>query len=418
MSSPPLVIAFATIEYPPDRFSAGIGSYTKTIAQLLVDRGHRVHVVTRGSGAGSVSDEDGVIVHRLLPGRPELPDSLDAAGVARLVLFGFPGELAYRRNVVRTLHRLIREEGVQIVESSDHMAETLGFRQSRHPSVPFVVRVHTPLSFTEKIAPNIPEVARKAVELAERRLLRSATHLTAPSRVAADGILSELGIERDVVVYPNPPSFDLRPRAERADDAVRDESPVVLFVGRMNRHKGVDLLVQAIPAIVEAHPGTRFVFAGADNIPAAEHPTVGQYLLSLLPADLHGRITFTGHIQHEELERYYREATICVLPSRFEMFPYTCLEAMGFGKAIVGSDSGGMFEMLDGGDAGLLFTPPDVEELQDHVIRLLGDGRLRRDLGERARRRVEDVYGRERVVDQAEEFYRSAIADRNARGSS
>ena len=406
----PFTIALASIEYPPDRFSAGIGSYTRSLARLLTARGHRVHVVTRGSDRQYVTDEEGVTVHRLLPGRPELPESLGPASVARLLLGSLPAELEYRRNVVRTLRRLVREEGVDLIESADHMAETLGYDPREFTRVPFVVRLHTPLAVTEKYAPNIPEAARLGMRLLERRLLRKATHLTSPSASATRVIMAEMGLDRPVTCFPNPPSFSLPDEPPEPDE----DDATVLFVGRLNLHKGVDLLVQAIPGILEARPDARFVFAGADNISHGGFPSVSEYLLSLLPPNLHHAVTFTGHMQHEGLRDLYERATLCVFPSRFEAFGYTCLEAMGFGKAIVGSGNGGMAEMLAGGEAGLLFTPPDVAELRGQILHLLNDPALRRSLGERARRRAVEVYGEEAVMAQVEAFYRQAIAERRA----
>ncbi|HEX7004885.1 MAG TPA: glycosyltransferase family 4 protein [Trueperaceae bacterium] len=404
----PLTIALASIEYPPDRFSAGIGSYAKALARLLHERGHRVHVVTRGTDREELTEEEGVFVHRLLPGRPELPENLSPGPIVRLLARSLPAELAYRRKVVTTLTRLVRQEGVDLVEAADHMAETLGYDPTRFPKVPFVVRLHTPLAVTERLAPNIPETARLGIRLLERRLLRKATHLTSPSASATAVIMAEMGLDLPVATYPNPPSY----AAQARDPGVQEEPGMVLFVGRLNTLKGVDLLARAIPRVLEVRPDARFVFAGADNIPYGGFPSVSRYLLSLLPSRAHHAIAFTGHLLHDELRDLYPRATLCVFPSRFESFGYTCLEAMGFGKAIVGSNSGGMAEMLDGG-AGLLFTPPDVDELTEKILRLLNDPELRRDLGARARRRAAEAYGQEAVMDQVEEFYRRAIAERS-----
>jgi glycogen(starch) synthase len=404
----PLRIALATIEYRPDPFSAGIGSYTKALADLLTARGHSVHVVARGLQRDERVVEDGVTVHRLTPGRPELPESLGPRQLAGLLARGLPQELAYRRKVAATLTRLASEEDLDLIEVADHLAEPLGYSPSRFPRVPFIVRLHTPLAVTEKAAPNIPEVARLGMRALERRLLLKATHLAAPSAVAGELILAEMGVTRPVEIYPNPPTLPSEEKAGRQ----QEERGLVLFIGRINLLKGPQLLLKAIPGILAAMPHTRFVFLGADNIPYGGHRTTGEYLLSLLPAHLRDRVELPGHVPHEQVESFYRRAAIVVLPSLFEAFGYTCLEAMSFGKAIVGSASGGMFELLDGGNAGLLFSPPKVEELQSHAIRLLADAELRRRLGETARRRALEVYGRDRVMDQVEEFYRRAIAER------
>ncbi|MEX2540162.1 MAG: glycosyltransferase family 4 protein, partial [Trueperaceae bacterium] len=358
-----LRIAIATIEFPPDPFSAGIGSYTKSVAELLAARGHTVHVVARGLDEDEHSVEkgmeNGVNVHRITPGRPVLPNSLDAGAVAGLLGRALPSELRYRRKLVGTLSKLTADEGIDLIEVADHMAEAVAFPSRRFPRLPFVVRLHTPLALTERIDPNIPELARLGMRNLERRLLRKATHLSAPSKEAAEAILDELGLALPVTVYPNPPTL---PPAN-SEPASSEDPHTVLFIGRINRIKGPHLLVEAIPGILAAFPRTRFLFVGSDNVSAGDYPSGSAYLRSLLPERFHDRLEFTGHVPHHEVERYYRQASLCVLPSLFESFGYTCLEAMGLGKAIVGSTAGGMAEMLDHGQAGLLFTPPDVAEL-------------------------------------------------------
>jgi len=185
----------------------------------------------------------------------------------------------------------------------------------------------------------------------------------------------------------------------------------VLFVGRVVRWKGVDLLVRAVPKVLERHPEARFVFVGADNVGMEGSPTAEAYLRHLLPSRASRRLHFTGYLPHAEVAAYYKRATVCVFPSLFEAFGYTCLEAMTYSKAIVGSRHGGMCELLDEGRAGKLFTPPDVQGLADHLSTLLADPGLRTHLGEQARRRAQHFYGAETVLNDIEAFYRQALSD-------
>jgi glycogen(starch) synthase len=403
-----LRVALMTIEYPPDPLSAGIGSYTKTLADELAARGHVVHVVARGIERDERTQEGGVVVHRVTPVRPVLPETLGAAAAFGLVARGLPSELWYRWKVARTLTRLAEEEGIDLIEAPDHMAEALFYSPSRFPEIPFVVRLHTPLAYTEKVDPNVPEPVRLAMRALERRVLTKASHLSAPSRVAANAVLREMELDRKVTSYPNPPTLPV-PEGGGAEPS---EDRLVLFVGRINGMKGPQLLIQAVPGILKAVPDARFLFVGADNIPTEDHPSLGSYLLTQIPEAMRSRVEFVGHIPHGQLASYYRKATVCVFPSLFESFGYTCLEAMGFGKPIVGSANGGMYELLDGGNAGLLFTPPSVTELRSHIVKLLRDPDLRHRLGRNARRRALEVYSRDRVMDQVEEFYRDAVAER------
>ena len=405
-----LRLAFATIEYPPDPLSSGIGTYTQTVATQLAARGHRVFVVTRNHvNEESVTEEDGVTIYRLTPKRPTLPDNLGRAQLARLILSNAVDEVRYRRRLAKTLHTLAREEHLDLIEAADHFAEPNLYRPKRHPHVPFVVRLHTPMAFSETIDKNISEPVRRGVGWFERNLLERATYLSAPSERAAEAFLDLFGLERPVTVFPNPTSYDVR---ENSVSEQEGSEPNVLFVGRVTRWKGAHLLMQAVPAVLERVPSARFTIAGSAHVPTNGFPSTEAYLLSLVPGRYRSRVTFLGHVPHEQLTEHYERATVCVFPSLFEAFGYTCLEAMSLGKAVIGSRNGGMVDLLDGGKAGKLFTPPDVDELARHIVTLLQNETLRAELGARALARVQTHYTPEVVMAQTEAFYRRAVAER------
>ena len=84
---------------------------------------------------------------------------------------------------------------------------------------------------------------------------------------------------------------------------------------------------------------------------------------------------------------------------------------MSYGKAIVGSRNSGMQEMLDDGSAGLLYTPPDENELADHIIRILRNPELQNSLGAQAKQRALTVYNKDKIINETIAFYESAIAE-------
>ena len=404
-----LRLAFASIEYPPDPLSSGIGTYTQATATRLTKRGHKVFVVTRGyEETDTVTDENGVTVYRLTPTRPALPEQLGALQIARLAATSLAAEWRYRRKVARTLHGLVERERLDLIEAADHVAEPMFYRPERHPHVPLVVRLHTPLAFSETIDQNIPELARRVVGFLERRFLQKATHLSAPSRGAAEAFSDLFKLARPVAVFPNPTSYEVRTDAPRA---LQTDNSSVLFAGRVTRWKGAHLLMKAVPLVLEQVPDARFVLAGSAHVPTRGFPSTQAYLLSLVSEAHRGRVTFLGHVPHAALARHYERATLCVFPSLFEAFGYTCLEAMALGKAVIGSRNGGMADLLGGG-AGRLFTPPDVDELARHITQLLQAPSLSEEFGRRALERVQTHYAPDLVMTQTESFYRRAIFER------
>jgi glycogen synthase len=415
---PRLTIAFVTTDYPPDAVASGIGSYTRAAAEGLAERGHKVHVVSRRSGDDGREPEaamhDGpVVVHRLGPPRLHIPLRLDCGSLLTMLANGIVSERAFRRRLAAFVDDLVEREGVQLVEAADSAAEMVLYRPWRHAGVPFVVRLHGPTALLERFDRNIAAYARSGIGWLERRQMIRATHLTCPSATGAALVRTEMRLgRRDIVPYPNPPASPGLAADPGARPAV--DPNLIVFVGRVTRSKGVELLVRAFVELHERRPETRLAVVGPDCPTGNGFASTRSYLEHLLPPAHRPAVTFTGYLPPTGVADAFQRAAVCVFPSLFEVFGYTCLEAMTLGKAIVASDRGGMADLLDHGRCGLLFTPPDEAALTEHLRTLLDDPDLARDLGAQARDRATTVYGREPVLDQIEDFYRRAVGE--ARG--
>ena len=121
-------------------------------------------------------------------------------------------------------------------------------------------------------------------------------------------------------------------------------------------------------------------------------------------------ITFEGAHPREELPAAYRAASVCVVPSRFEAFPYTCMEAMACGRPLVASNVGGVPEVLGDQGTGLLVAPEDPAALGGAVSRLLLDPAARVRLGESARRRVVSSFAARTVAARMVDLYGEVIS--------
>ncbi len=206
------------------------------------------------------------------------------------------------------------------------------------------------------------ELARRARPLA-RAVLGRARVTICVSRWLADEAC-RLGARR-VEVIPNGVELP-EPGGEEADP------PEILFAGRLSPEKGVEELLEATADL-------RLVVAG-------DGP-----LRSRVPRAL-------GFVSRDELERLYARAAVVVCPSRREGFGVTCAEAMAHGKPVVAAAVGGLLDLVTDGETGLLVPPRDPAALRAALERLLADPKLRRRLGEAARRRVAELCSWERVT--------------------
>jgi glycosyltransferase involved in cell wall biosynthesis len=121
-------------------------------------------------------------------------------------------------------------------------------------------------------------------------------------------------------------------------------------------------------------------------------------------------VEFTGRVDRFDLPGVYRAAAVCVIPSLYENFPYTCLEAMASGCAVVASDAGGIPEIVTNEVDGLLVQPGRPERLGAAILRLLGDSALANRLRLQAPATIRDRFSRAKVAQATLRAYQSVTA--------
>jgi phosphatidylinositol alpha-mannosyltransferase len=180
-----------------------------------------------------------------------------------------------------------------------------------------------------------------------------------------------------------------------------DGRPNVLFVGRLEKRKGLSYLLRAWGRVRHEIPDARLVVVGGGGGLKHYRKFVGQ-------RDTEG-IVFTGQVSDEELPRYYQSAHVYCAPSTGgESFGIVLLEAMAAGRPIVASRIPGYAEVLRDGAEGLLVQPRSAAALAAGLTRLLGDAELRRALGARGRAKAA-AYDWCRVADRVLDFYEETI---------
>jgi glycogen(starch) synthase len=134
--------------------------------------------------------------------------------------------------------------------------------------------------------------------------------------------------------------------------------------------KGFQLALEAMPALIERHSGSRFLVAGSGT----HEPELRAQAADLGLLD-HG--TFLGWIGDDVLHSLYRIADVCVVPSIYEPFGLVALEAMASGCPCIVADTGGLREVVPHDEAGLRFRARDPHSLTEMVERVFSDHRLR-----------------------------------------
>ena len=249
-------------------------------------------------------------------------------------------------------------------------------------------------------------VAASEIELGELRRLYKAD----ASRVA----VIPCGV--DPVVFHPVRQADAREKLGR-DQCER----VILFVGRIEQIKGIDVLLRALGLLLQKHPEMRsdlclLVVGGAldagDDAPETEKIIELRRLVH--EHRLESNVSFVGSRGQEDLALYYAAADLCAVPSLTESFGLVALEAMACGTPVVGTRVGGLQTVIENGKSGLLVPAGDDEALAEAMAQVLTDARLRMHLAHGARDRAEHFTWR-RVGDRIVDLYDRVLNERKVK---
>ena len=227
-----------------------------------------------------------------------------------------------------------------------------------------------------------------------RFIFGQSTAVVACSRAFADEVTAVTGT--DTVVVHNGLDVD---RFVQSLDRTRDPlAPIgdrrfVLSVATFERKKGLDVLVRAFADVKRACPGLALVLAGRPAEATAE-------LRSLTSAlGLDDDVFLFESVPHAEVSHFFDRAAVFCLPSRAESFGIVLLEAGAFRLPVVATDVGGIPEILEDGQTGLLVPPDDPSALADALLRVLTNDDFARSAGRRLHDRVLTDFSWRRAYD-------------------
>jgi glycosyltransferase involved in cell wall biosynthesis len=216
------------------------------------------------------------------------------------------------------------------------------------------------------------------------RILKDATKVIALTKTEAEQYKKICVDEDKIEIVPNGidlSEYDTLPkRGEfRKKYSIRDDEKMILYLGRIHKIKGIDLLVNAFADLVNELDDVRLVIGGHDD-----------GFLSTLKGQIDGlkiddRVLFTGPLYERDKLKAYVDADVYVLPSVYEIFGITLLEAWACSTPVIVTDRCGIADIVD--KVGYV-VEYDKEQLRDAIFKVLSDERLRRKFGEEGKRAV------------------------------
>lgn len=159
----------------------------------------------------------------------------------------------------------------------------------------------------------------------------------------------------------------------------------VLFIGRLDKRKGLHFLIGAMPRLVQKVPGVKLYIGGRGRLEAELRRYVDEHSLS-------ENVEFLGFVPDEQLNDWYNRVSCVVVPSMFEGFGLTVVEAMAAGTPVVATNVDAVRNLVDHGVDGFLVNYNDVESLCDRLGDVLLDDELRKMLGSRGLEKIKAFY--------------------------
>ncbi len=345
-------------EYPP-HMVGGLGKHVKELAPALAAEGVEVHLLTpRWAGGEPQEQVDGITVYRV-----DTPP---------------PSELTDFFTDTQRTNWLIQERGralfqslgqFDIIHAHDWLVSFAAIALKNEFKTPLLATIHA----TEhgRNRGHVSSDISHSIHSAEWWLTYEAWRIICCSQFMANEVASVFRVPKDKLdVIPNgvdTSRFDALAGANLNSFRVRyaaSDEQIVFYVGRIVHEKGIGVIVEAAPHVLESLPKTKFVIAGT-----------GGYLETARrrAADIGvaSSIYFAGFIPDADRDRLFKVADVAVFPSLYEPFGIVALEAMAARTPVVVSNVGGLAEVVVHNETGLLVYPDNPESLAWGIVEAL-----------------------------------------------
>lgn len=351
-------IVLATESFPP--VISGVAVSTYQLAKSLIRAGHEVWVF---APARQFRDHD------------ETDAEASHLHICRVKSVRNPFRADHRVSFIpkRRIHRLMSEIKPDLVHLQDpNGVSTATFKEAKRLGVPIVITNHfTPelvLAYLRWPAP-MKRLARRQLVKHLRSFYNRCDMVLTPTQTVAD-MLASWGVDRPIQAVSNGVTLERFTGPTNRDEILKryhipTDKPLVLYVGRIDPDKSIEVLMRAIPKILAKTPA-HFVLIGKGG--AVKQCRAIAERLGVAPS-----VTFTGalHPDSADLPQLYRHADLFVIPSEIETQSIVTLEAMAAGLPIAAAKAGALTELVGHGENGFLFEPGNPDHLANAVIAIL-----------------------------------------------
>jgi D-inositol-3-phosphate glycosyltransferase len=298
-----------------------------------------------------------------------------------------------------------------LIHSHYWLSGRLGLLFADHWGVPLVSTFHTLAQLKNRVAESAAEREQTVRYEIERRTMAGSDRVVALTAIDRQQIIRHYETHTPIDVIPGGVDLDrfspLARAQARTTLGMKPNQNVVLFVGRIQRLKGLEVLVRAFARLADLDARLLVVGGQPGTSPESREISRLQHLVTRL--GIADRTDFVGAVAHEQLPLYYSAADVTVMPSSYESFGLVAVESLACGTPVVATRVGGLTSIVHDGETGLLVPWRDAEMFAESLRRVLEDTALRQRLARNARPSVLG-YGWDRIADEHLTLYEDVRA--------
>lgn len=364
----------------------GIGYYTYNLSKKLIEKGHEVVVITRGSRNKT---------------KRELFENIEVIKAPFIPIYPF-----YIHVHGIFVNRLLKSLESQIDIIHLHTPLTPNIKTS----LPVITTIHSPMLADNRyikvssIFTLFSKISARFVSYPiEKKLIQTSKKITTVSEAVAKE-LEDYGLDSKeiTVMYNGVNEAFFTPNKNKHNGV----NKYILYVGHINREKGLFDLAECAKYICCEKSDISFIIAGKGR-------DLDKMKLKIKKAGIEDKFIFLGQVDQDKLIELYQNASLFIFPSYHEGLPTVLLEAMSCGLPVIATDVRGNKDLISNGENGILVPPRNPKKMAEIILKLIDDEKLIEQLGKNARKTIMEKYTWNDVSNNFLKCYESLVGADN-----
>lgn len=378
-------IAYLTPEYPHERTgnSGGMGTSIKNLVSELVKLQVTVSVFVYGQKKDDFFEDKGVKFYLL-----------------KQIKYPFGGFYLYRRHLNKLLNKIIIREQIDLIEVPDWTGVS-AFMQFK---IPVVMRFHGSDTYFCHIEGRKQKWKNWFFE---KQAVRNSNAYIAPTTFAGDTSAELFNLKHEnIEVIP----YGLVLSDFDNPEPHEYKSLALLNIGTLIRKKGVFELIEMFNQLIELKPKVTLTLIGSDSKDIQTgNDSTWSLMQNYLSEKAKARVVYKGKIPYDQVRSEILRANVCIFPSLAETLGMVTIESMALQKAVVNTNIGWAKDIIDHGVNGFMHHPKDIDAFVHSIKSLLDQPALVQEIGSNARKKIEQKFSIELLVQRNLAFYKKII---------